>query len=343
MTTFARMVCAVAALALLVAGWTANGQADEPTGEQAGDIPDLGGIWTNASLTKLERPGWVEGLVLTPEEVARIEGRIAGLIEAGNEALDPDAPAPEAAGNGEGDVGAYDRAWFDFGTRVATLDGEPLSSWVVDPPTGRLPYSKKGLAAFRAAKAAADGFDGPEVRGPADRCLMGSGGSHGPPMMNAAYNNNYLIMQEEDAVLILSEMIHTPRVVRLNAEHKPRGVHHWAGDSVGHYEDGALVVRTTNFHPESGFRQGAAMFISPDATVTERFSRIDDTTLLYEFEIDDPDIYRQVWKGRMPLRAAEGPIYEYACHEANYSLRGILAGQRREERLARETEMETDG
>ena len=336
-----RYVCAASVIALATAALTASGQAQDTT---VSEIPDLGGIWTNASLTKLERPGWVEGLVLTPEEVARIEGRIAGLIEAGNEDLDPDAPPPDAADGSEGDVGAYDRAWFDFGTRVAILDGEPLSSWVVDPPTGRLPYSKEGLNTFRAARAAANGFDGPEVRGPADRCLMGSGGSHGPPMMNAAYNNNYLIMQGEDTVLILSEMIHTPRVVRLGGEHKPDGVHHWAGDSVGHYEDGALVVRTTNFHPESGFRQGAAMYISPDATVTERFSRLDDATLLYEFEIDDPDIYRRVWKGRMPLRAAEGPIYEYACHEANYSLRGILAGQRREERLVQQgAQQEEDG
>jgi hypothetical protein len=154
-------------------------------------------------------------------------------------------------------------------------------------------------------------------------------------MLNVLYNNHIEFYQKPDRIAILVEMNHNTRMVRINEEHRPDAMRQWLGDSVGHWEGDTLVVNTTNFHPDNSPRSAIRhyLYLSPDAKVEERFTRVSDNTILYEFTVEDPEIFTQPWKAQMPLWKAEGPIYEYACHEANYSLPGILAGARREESL----------
>lgn len=298
--------------------------------------PDMQGYWTNASLTTLEKPDNLP--VVVPEKQAMA---MAGMMEASekaaNQPTDPDAPALEQGGDG---VGGYNRFWMDFGSSLAKVRGEYRSTWIVDPSDGKLPYTEEGrkLAEDRLAEQR-NNYDNPEVRAAAERCTVGFGSTGGPPMLNVLYNNNYQFVQAPDKVAILVEMNHQTRMIRLNEEHRPKVMDQWLGDSVGHWDGDTLVVETTNFEPDISLRAATRhrVYLSPDAKVTEHFTRISDEEIFYEFWVDDPDVYSQTWKGEMVLRKTEGPIYEYACHEANYSLPGILAGARREEREAAKT------
>ena len=172
-------------------------------------------------------------------------------------------------------------------------------------------------------------YDHPEFRPLAERCLMSFGSNAGPPMLpNYFYNNNYQIVQTKDQILILVEMVHDVRVIRLNATtHPPAHVRTWMGDSIGRWEGDTLVVETTNFHPLQAFR-GASGALK----VLERFRRVDADTILYTFTIDDPATWTRQWSGEVPFRRSEEPIYEYACHEGNYALSNILSGARAQER-----------
>ena len=174
-------------------------------------------------------------------------------------------------------------------------------------------------------------FDGPEARQVAERCLMGFGSTAGPPMLNVLYNNTYLIQQSKDAVVIVVEMNHDARIVRLTDRTHPKAdVRRWMGDSYGWWEGDTLVVETTNFNPGEQLRPGipTTLFLSTDAKVTERFTRVSDKQILYEFKVEDPKVYSKPWRAEMPINAAKGPVYEYACHEGNYALPGILRGAR---------------
>ncbi|WP_370234044.1 MULTISPECIES: hypothetical protein [Henriciella] len=295
--------------------------------------PNMQGIWTNASLTTLEKPDGMA--VVVPEKQALImAGMVEASAEADNQPTDPDAPALEAGGDG---VGGYNRFWMDFGTSLAKVRGEYRSTWIVDPADGKLPYTETGrkLAEERLAEQR-ENFDHPEVRAAAERCTVGFGSTGGPPMLNVLYNNNYQIVQAPDKVAILVEMNHQTRMIRLNEEHRPDVMDQWLGDSVGYWDGDTLVVETTNFEPDISLRAATRhrLYMSPDAKVTEHFTRISGDEIFYEFWVEDPEIFTQTWKGEMILRKSEGPIYEYACHEANYSLPGILAGARREEQEA---------
>src|SRR5262245_57518246 len=183
---------------------------------------------------------------------------------------------------------------------------------------------RKLLAARRTDRGT--GFDNPEERGMAERCVF-FGGSSGPPLMNGLYNNNYQITQSPDAVIIVAEMVHEPRIIRLNAKHNPAGLNRYAGDSVGWWEDDTLVVETINVNATGG---GQAA-ITEGGKVIERFTRYNEKQILYEFEVHDPKLYSQVWKGEVGLNASPN-IYEYACHEGNYGLDGILKGGRANDR-----------
>jgi hypothetical protein len=175
--------------------------------------------------------------------------------------------------------------------------------------------------------------DNPEQRALGERCIVGFGSTGGPPMLPVLYNNNYQIVQSPGYVMILVEMNHDARIIRMGGDPLPDSIKQWMGDSIGHWEGDTLVVETTNFNPGQSFRASLRHFIylSETARVTERFTRIGEKEILYEFSIDDPDVYTQVWKAEIPMLASEGRIYEYACHEGNYSLPGILAGARRED------------
>jgi hypothetical protein len=300
--------------------------------------PDLQGTWTNASLTTLERPAFFKSLVVPDAAAKAYETRRAAQVAAGNRPTDPKAGAPPVAA----DPGGYNVGWIDPGTAMGRIRGEVRTSWLTDPADGKLPYSAAGRTAFEAAlHKARTSFDGPEVRPLGERCILGFGSSAGPPMLNVLYNNNYQIVQSPDAVAIVVEMNHDVRTIRLDAKgHLPPSVRPWMGDSIGHWEGETLVVETTNFNPGESLRPyfGATVYLSKDAKVTERFTRVSPTQILYQFAVEDPAVFTQVWRAEMPLNAAKGPVYEYACHEGNYALPDILKGARQAEREGRTPE-----
>ena len=268
--------------------------------------PDLQGLWSSSSLTRLERPSVFHSLV-----VSEAETRSAPFL------LPHD------------DVGSDVSEWFDEGLALALINGERRSSWIVDPTDGRLPYSDAGRRNLKATEA---NMDGPERRPMNERCLSATAG---PPMVNGLYNNNWQIVQTPDHVAILMEYNHELRVIRLTDRAAlPPQLHPWMGDSVGWWDGDTLVVQSTNFNPGQSRRSGglASYYLSGQARVTERFARISPTQIIYSYEVKDPVNYTQTWRGEMPLTSTKGPMFEYACHEGNYSLPGILAGARREER-----------
>lgn len=292
--------------------------------------PDLQGTWTNVSLTGLTRPSRYNSLTLSPDEAQRIEARTAARAEAGLKPTDPNAPPPP---KGSG-VGGYNSFWGDAGERLAMIDGEYRTSWIVSPKDGQLPYTEQGRQIFESTREQQrNNMDGPEIRPMAERCIIGFGSTGGPPMLNVMYNNNYQIVQGPDTVMILVEMNHDARIIRMDAEHRPGSIRPWLGDSIGRWDGDTLEIETTNFNPGESLRlyYGSSFYLSQDAKVTERLTRISQEELFYEFEVEDPEIYTQPWRAEMVLNATDGPIYEYACHEGNYALPNILGGARQEE------------
>ena len=297
--------------------------------------PDLQGSWSNATLTPLER---AEGtpLVMTKEQVTAREKGFADRVERLAADSDPDRPAPPKGGDGStgaaGMVGGYNNFWIDPGDRVAVVNGEPRASLIVDPPNGRVPATtpesrQRGQARLAMAKGRGQ-YDHPELRPLAERCLMSFGSNAGPPMLpNYFYNNNYQIVQTKDHIMILVEMVHDVRVIRIGGQRLPKHVRPWMGDSIGRWEGDTLVVETTNFHPMQQFR-GA----SENLKVTERFTRTGPDQILYKFTIDDPTTFTAPWSGEVPFNRTEELIYEYACHEGNYALSNVLSGERNRER-----------
>jgi hypothetical protein len=353
----------------------------------------------------LTRPAGIDHLVLTPEEVAKIEAKDFNNARTAAEKLPTDQSlgAP-IAGKSIPNIGNYNAVWVDPGSKVAVVKGEYRSSFIIDPPNGKVPISEAGrkkLATWRpdagrdaamaeAGKAkgkapakkvaavkgkaapankkvekaaAADpkafvdlveaprgggegggsgngsrGYLGPESRGSGERCITMSGG---PVMLSGLYNNNFQIVQTPDFVILEVEMIHDTRTVRLvksaaDAEkaHRPAIMERWLGDSVGWYEGDTLVIETKNFNRQ----QQGQVTITDTGKLTERITRVSDTDILYEFTVDDPGVYSQVWKGEAQWRFNPNPIYEYACHEGNYGLYNILSGAREQERTGKKLE-----
>ena len=212
------------------------------------------------------------------------------------------------------------------------INGEYRSSLIVDPPNGKVPAQTaeaRQRAQARLATIKGRGqYDHPEFRPLAERCLMSFGSNAGPPMLpNYFYNNNYQFVQTKDSLMVLVEMVHDVRVIRIGGERLPKAIRPWMGDSIGRWEGDTLVVETTNFHPLQVFR-GA----SDNLKVIERFSRADANTILYKFTIDDPTTFTASWGGEVPFRRTDELIYEYACHEGNYALSNVLSGERNRER-----------
>ena len=308
------------------------------TASAAGTQPNLEGTWTNATITPFERPEkYGSQLVLTPQEADELEHAEAKFNAAADAPTDPKTKVEDLpASCGRGFSGAncgYNNFWVDPGTKLISINGERRSSMLVDPPNGRMPpltdAGKQRLAARMAARSRGDGggaADGPEMRSHGERCILSFGSSAGPPMIPLLYNNNYQIVQTKDSVMILVEMVHDARVVRLNSKHRPSNVRTWMGDSIGWYEGETLVVETTNFRPDQSFRAS-----SQNLKVTERFTRIDPNQVLYRFTVEDPDTFTRPFSGEVAMNATAEKIYEYACHEGNYALPGILAGARAQE------------
>jgi hypothetical protein len=328
-----------AALALPTAA-----HAQSRPGAQRDDVPrtpdgrpDLQGNWSNATLTPIQRPAG-QPLVLSREQLRELEGDRSDYIESRSQPSDPDRPAPPVGGDGStgaaGGVGGYNIFYIDAGDRVAVFDGEPRSSLITTPEDGQRPaLTQEARARFAAARSATAGqgpYDNPENRPLAERCILSFGSNMGPPMLpNYFYNNNYTIVQTPDHVMILTEMVHDYRIIRL-AERRPlpEDVQPWFGDSWGWWEGDTLVVETTNINPDQTL-QGIPP--TPSMRVTERFTRADRSTISYEFLVEDPSTYAAPWGGQVPFNWLPEQVYEYACHEANYALSNVLSGARAEE------------
>ena len=337
-------VAALTAIALMsapVAAQTAPRTAD--------GRPDLQGVWDFRTMTPLQRPSTLgEKEFLTDEEAAAQEAQVASrrarLLEPSEVRTEP-----LPAGGGGLAVGGYNDFWLDYGT---TIVNDRRTSLIVDPPDGRLPELTAVGEALRQVgsliedlpielpvrvRSAGTGADRPEDRGLAERCLVGF--NSGPPMMPSGYNNNMQLFQTRDHVVILNEMVHEYRVIPLDDRpHLPEHVRQWAGSSVGRWEGGTLVVRTTNMTDKTGsFDPSATLALGSGLTVTltERFSRLDEDTLLYEYTVDDPTIFTRNFTVAVPMRHSDEPMFEYACHEGNYGLLNILTGARVEEAQVR--------
>lgn len=295
--------------------------------------PDLQGTWTNASLTSLERDDMFKGKAVMTQAEADTFERTNAFAQLSAEDAKPTDPSVKAKATS--DPGGYNAFWLDPGTKLAIVNGEHRTSFIVEPTNGKIPYTPAGLKAFQAARASMS-FDGPEVRALGERCLVGFGSTSGPPMLPDVYNNNYQIVQSPDAVMIQIEMVHDARIVRLNGKHVPGHITPWMGDSVGRWEGETLVVETTNLNPGQKAHYGIKQrfYLPPTGKVTERFTRVSNDEVLYQFTVEDTTAYTQPWKGEVPLRATSDHIYEYACHEGNYALPGILAGAREQEKAA---------
>jgi hypothetical protein len=321
--------------------------------------PDLQGTYDLATMTPLERwPG--DPPFLTKERaeaLQRAEAERRAKSAGGDEPLPPDRPPPPVGGvitepksffevlekAGGGAVGGYNRFWLNQGSAYTEVGGQIRTSIVIDPPDGQVPpyneAARKRIALARATPTSTaddrqDGtsaplgaYDNPEQLPLSERCLLGFLSTSGPPALpDYFYNDLHQIVQTPDAILILTEMIHDARIVRMNAQHLPKTIRRWMGDSVGHWEGDTLVVDTTNFNDKTRFRGS-----TENLHVVERFARVDANTLVYRFTIEDPDTWDRPWSGEYAWPATDKPIYEYACHEGNYALRGILQGARRQE------------
>ena len=317
--------------------------------------PDFSGTYDVATLTPLERPeDFGDNLYLTKDEADEIVKRQQDRVSERSQVSDPNREAPPDGGDGSpgaaGNVGGYNNFWLDVGTDTFSVGGKFRTSIIVEPKNGRMP-PMTDMGTARLAKLFAgfrrenDGtawwldqegpgpYDNMEQRHTAERCLLGFTGA--APTFPSAYNNFKRIVQTDDHVMILIEMVHDARIVRMNSEHVPANEKKWLGDSIGWWEDDTLVVDTTNFHPLAG-RRGS----SPENHVVERFTMQDDGNILYRFTVDDPSIWTEPWTGEYIWKADEGRVYEYACHEGNYALGNIMRGARILERdlLAGESE-----
>ncbi len=309
--------------------------------------PDLQGNWSNATMTPIVRPPGVAA-VLSAEEVQAQEQARAEFIAADLADSDPDRPPPPVGGEltgdvrwdaGAGAVGGYNQFYIDAGDDVAIYNGEYRSSLIVDPPNGqRPPLTAEAQSRLRDAFRANSQFgqyDNPENRPMAERCIMSFGSNAGPPMMpNYFYNNNYTIVQTADHVMILTEMVHDFRVIRLG-EPQPlaEDIRPYMGDSWGRWEGETLVIETTNINPmQSLVGSGAAFSASPQAKITERLTRVGPNTINYEFTVDDPGTFTRPFSGEVPFRRLDALVYEYSCHEGNYAMEGVLSGARAQER-----------
>jgi len=280
------------------------------------------GIWNSGTATPLERPRELKDQAFfTPDEAAAWERDVAKNNE---------EPTPEARAKSTG-TGTYNTVYREFGSRVVKTR---RTSIVVAPPDGRIPPLTPAAAETKRRRLEAlRSPDGPEDLGLQDRCLAFA--TAGPPMLPYSYNSNYQIVVAKDAVLIYAEMNHDARIVHLDGRaHVPSSARLWMGDSIGRWDGETLVVDTTNFNDADGFYGDAGGNFGWDRAlhVTERFRLLDADTLLYQFDIDDPTAFTQPWKGELTMDRSTGPIYEYACHEGNYSLVNLLRGYRATER-----------
>ncbi len=322
----------VLALSLIATPLAVAQSKPEPTyspPQTSWGVPDLQGFFSSASITTMSRPASATGLVVSAEEAEKLFDRNIYTRVAKDEAGKSEHKLLTDANPDRG----YNRFWWDPGADLGKIGGQYRSSWIIEPANGQIPYKNEQARSTRSAVSEEEyadlGSDNPEDRGGSERCIWGFTGGSGPVLFNGMYNNNYQIVQTPGHVMIVSEMIHDTRIIPIDGQHNPDVVPKWGGDSVGHYEGNTLVVETTNVMP----RQNS--LISQHGKVTERFTRVSESQVLYAYTVEDPSLYSQAWKGEMPLNVATQGPYEYACHEGNYSMNNLLTGARAYERAGR--------
>ena len=315
--------------------------AEDANGE---NVPDLSGFYDSGTQTPEQRPtAFGNRQFLTEEEAEELLKQAAFLQTDENVISDPNRSAPVKGGDGNnafgaGAVGGYNSFWVDPGSGLSSVDGKFRTSIIYDPANGRRPamtprgmrkiaenftsfsYTNDGTASWLENEGPGP-FDGPESLALAERCLLGF--SAGPPSMPGLYNNFKRIVQTEDHVMILLEMVHDARIIRLNSDHGSDENRKWLGDAVGRWEGDTLVVETKNFTPYTGLYGG-----DENLHLTERFTKLDDGNLLYNFTVNDPTAWTKPWSGEYVWKATDGKVYEYACHEGNYAMGNILRGAR---------------
>src|SRR5688572_3186072 len=323
-------VCAAAVLVALALSAAAPAAQGSKVPRTAWGKPDLNGVWDFRTITPLERPAnLADKEFLTEEEAAKAEQEV---IERNAEIDSRPSERTTAGGNvdrrQDGTPGFYNNFWLDGGTKpVASL----RTSLVIDPPNGKVPPltpAAQKRAEERRAYLKAHPADGPEDRSASDRCILGF--NAGPPLTPGGYNQNMQVVQTKDHVVMVTEMVHTARIVPLDG--RPRlndQIRHWSGEARGHWEGDTLVIETTNFKPERGWRGATG-----NMKLIERLTRLDAGTLEYKYTVIDPDTWTSAWTASIPLRLSDQPSYEYACHEGNHSMQGILSGQRAEDKEA---------
>jgi hypothetical protein len=318
--TLIPLLAAVAVIPTIVAGQSA-GRGGRPASGS------FDGIWNSATATPLERPAALKDKAFfTPQEAAEWERQVAE----GNEERPPQP--------GARNTGTYNTFFREFGTRTVKTR---RTSIITDPPDGRIPALTPAAAEIKRQRIERlRNPDGAEDLGLQDQCLAFV--TAGPPMLPYSYNSNYRIVQTKDALMVQAEMIHDARIIHMDGRaHLPSAIRRWMGDSIGRWEGATLVVDTTNFNDASGFYGDAGGNFGWDRNlhIVERFGLLDADTLLYRFEIDDPTAFTQPWKGELTMTRSSGPIYEYACHEGNYSLVNLLKGYRASERARQKPRM----
>jgi hypothetical protein len=320
-------IATVSILAMtMLAPATSAGQGRPSTAPRTPDgKPDIQGTFTFATITPLQRPEELAGKeVLTPAEANAFE-------DSENRRLNRDLEGntgPRAAGSGtgyQGGIVSFNDFWFERGDQ---LTGDRRTSLIVDPPDGRIPFNEatRARTAERLRRGGSGLADSYTDRSIGDRCIMGF--NSGPPMVPSAYNNNVQILQTPGYVVIHNEMIHNARIIPTDG--RPHGtIPQWAGDSRGRWDGDTLIVETIHFKRETSLTGSSA-----NTRLVERFTRIDPITIRYEFTVTDPTSYTRPWTAVLPLQEADGLLYEYACHEGNYAMRGILEGARARERVS---------
>ncbi len=322
--------------------WDPNYKAPRTAWGQA----DLGGVWSTASLTSLTRGGGrgganVDTLVIPNEKVNELLDK-AQYTQAARDSQKRTDPNSGIFTDRNPDAG-YNAFWIDPGSEYGRVNGEWRSSWITSPANGQIPYNRAGNTAAGSRMTSARTVDntGPEVRTLGDRCLVSFANQGGPPLTNAMYNNNVRIVQTPDHILLEIEMNHDARIIRIQKPGEtearlPQSIEQWFGDSIGWWEGDTLVVETRNPHP---LQARGRVPLSKEGKILERFRRVSDVEIDYTYEVIDPISYTQTWTGQMPLRFSKEQVYEYACHEGNYALPGILAGMN----VGRDTALEAEG
>ena len=324
-----RLICMAAVFAISLAA--ADQSSKKAIPRTPDGHPDMSGVWTNVTITPLERPRNLEGKeFFSPQEVVEYEKQHQRNRDVRQRGTEADVAS------------AYNDFWWDSGTKVVKTR---RTSIIVDPPDGRMPEltpeRQKQLAAEAEAKRERCKVPGCEVEnsgipGPADRasdrplmerCLSFS---NAVPMLPTAYNNDYQIVQSPGMVAIDVEMVHQVRWIPIDGSpHLPASVPTWLGNSRGHWEGDTLVIDTTNFDPEMSFRGS-----DKNLHLVERMTRVDADTIIYRFTIDDPTAFTKPWTGELPMVKANGMLYEYACHEGNEGMMNILSSARADEKRA---------